>query len=105
MAYVIGCDVGTSGTKAIVVSENGKVLSKVTVEYPLSTPHPGWAEQHPDTWYAAALKAIAGAVKKARVASQDVKALGSWARCTPRFSSTRTVKFSARPALVRHAHP
>ena len=47
MSYVIGCDVGTSGTKAIVVSEAGKVLAKVMVEYPLSTPHPGWAEQTP----------------------------------------------------------
>jgi len=76
MAYVIGCDVGTSGTKAIVVSESGEVLSKVMVEYPLSTPHPGWAEQHPDTWVKAAFSAIAGAVKKAGVSPSDVKALG-----------------------------
>lgn len=76
MAYVIGCDVGTSGTKAIVVSESGKVLSKVMVEYPLLTPHPGWAEQHPDTWAKAAFQAIAGAVKKAGVKASDVKALG-----------------------------
>ena len=76
MSNVIGCDVGTSGTKAIVVSESGKVLSKVMVEYPLSTPHPGWAEQHPDTWHKAALEAIAGAVKKARVKAGEVKALG-----------------------------
>ena len=76
MSYVIGCDVGTSGTKAIVVSEAGKILSNVMVEYPLSTPHPGWAEQHPDTWVKAAFQAIAGAVKKAGVKAHDVKALG-----------------------------
>ncbi|HVZ80780.1 MAG TPA: xylulokinase [bacterium] len=76
MSFVIGCDVGTSGTKAIVVSESGKILSKVTVEYPLSTPHPGWAEQDPDIWVRASFQAIAGAVKKARVKPSDVKALG-----------------------------
>jgi xylulokinase len=76
MSYVIGCDVGTSGTKAIVVSESGKILSKVTVEYPLSTPHPGWAEQDPDMWVKASFQAIAGAVKKSRVKASDVKALG-----------------------------
>jgi xylulokinase len=76
MRYVIGCDVGTSGTKAIVVSEKGKILSKVTVEYPLLTPRPGWAEQHPDTWVRAAFKAISGAVRKAGVKSGDIKALG-----------------------------
>jgi xylulokinase len=76
MAYVIGCDVGTSGTKAIVVSESGKILSKVTVEYPLSTPHPGWAEQDPDMWVKAAFQAIAGAVRKAGVKASDVKSQG-----------------------------
>ncbi len=76
MAFVIGCDIGTSGTKAIVVSETGKVLSKVTVEYPLSTPHPGWAEQHPDTWFKAATEAIASALKISRVRPGDVRALG-----------------------------
>ncbi len=76
MSYVIGCDVGTSGTKAIVVSEAGKILSKITVEYPMATPYPGWAEQDPDMWVKAALEAIAGAVKKARVFSAEVKALG-----------------------------
>jgi xylulokinase len=76
MSYVIGCDIGTSGTKAIVVSESGKILSKVTVEYPLLTPHPGWAEQDPDTWYKATLGAIAGAVRKAGVSAKDVKSLG-----------------------------
>ena len=76
MNCVIGCDVGTSGTKAIVVSEAGKILSNVMVEYPLSTPHPGWAEQHPDTWVKAAFGAIAGAVRKSGIKAQDVKALG-----------------------------
>jgi sugar (pentulose or hexulose) kinase len=60
MKAVIGCDIGTSGTKAIVVSEMGKVLSSVTVEYPHLTPHPGWAEQHPDTWLKAANQGVAG---------------------------------------------
>ncbi len=76
MNYVIGCDVGTSGTKAIVVSESGKIFSKVTVEYPMETPHPGWAEQNPEMWVKAAFRAISGAVKKARVSAAEVKALG-----------------------------
>lgn len=76
MNSVIGCDVGTSGTKAIVVSEAGKILSKVTVEYPMATPHPGWAEQDPELWVKAAFQAIAGAVKKAGVSTAEVKALG-----------------------------
>lgn len=76
MKSVIGCDIGTSGTKAIVVSENGKVLSSVTVEYPLSTPHPGWAEQQPDTWLKAATQAVAGAFRKAGQAARSIQAIG-----------------------------
>jgi xylulokinase len=76
MSYVIGCDIGTSGTKAILISESGKIVAKVMVEYPLLTPHPGWAEQHPDTWVKAAFAAIAGVVRKAGVFANDVKGLG-----------------------------
>jgi xylulokinase len=99
MACVIGCDIGTSGTKAIVVSEKGKVLSKVTVEYPLSTPHPGWAEQDPTTWCFAALNAIAGAVKKARVKASDVKALGFSGQMHSSVFLDKTGKV-LRPALL-----
>ena len=76
LTCVIGCDIGTSGTRAIVVSDAGEVLSTATVAYELSTPQPGWAEQHPDTWYEASLKSISGAVQEAGVSAEDVKAIG-----------------------------
>jgi len=76
MAYVVGIDIGTSGTKAIVVSAAGKVLSKVTAEYSLSTPKPGWAEQDPGVWWKAACAAVKGALMRARVASHAVKGVG-----------------------------
>ena len=76
MDCVIGVDVGTSGTKALVVREDGRVLASAMVEYPLSTPHPGWAEQDPELWVKASTKAIAGAVRASRAKASDVKALG-----------------------------
>ena len=48
MATYLGIDIGTSGTKAILLSENGTVLATNTQEYSLSTPKPQWAEQSPD---------------------------------------------------------
>ena len=45
MSYYIGSDIGTTGTKTIVIDEKGKLLGRSTVEHPLSTPKPGWAEQ------------------------------------------------------------
>jgi len=44
MSIFLGIDVGTSGTKTLAMREDGKILATATVEYPLSSPHPGWSE-------------------------------------------------------------
>jgi xylulokinase len=56
---LVGLDVGTTATKAIAISFQGKVLARAEEEYPLSTPRPGWAEQDPDDWWSAAKAALA----------------------------------------------
>jgi xylulokinase len=56
---VVGIDVGTSGLKAIALSESGAVVARTERTYPLSTPQPGWSEQNPDHWVSAARDALA----------------------------------------------
>jgi xylulokinase len=56
---VLGIDVGTSGLKAIALGESGAVVGRAERSYPLSTPRPGWSEQDPDHWVAAAREALA----------------------------------------------
>ena len=56
---VLGIDVGTSGLKAIALGESGAVVGRAERSYPLSTPRPGWSEQDPDDWVAAAEEALA----------------------------------------------
>jgi xylulokinase len=56
---LVGIDVGTSGVKALALSETGEILARAEREYPLSTPRPGWAEQDPDDWARAADIALA----------------------------------------------
>ncbi|HPA41824.1 MAG TPA: FGGY family carbohydrate kinase, partial [Candidatus Hydrogenedentes bacterium] len=58
MGIVIGLDVSTSGTKAIAMDETGRLVASALVEYPLHSPKPGWAEQDPADWRAAALSAL-----------------------------------------------
>lgn len=53
MRYLIGIDIGTSGAKIIAADELGHVCASKTVEYPLYTPRPGWAEQNPEDWWQA----------------------------------------------------
>ena len=57
---IVGLDVGTTGAKAVAISATGKVLEWVEVEYPLSIPQPGWAEQDPEDWWSASERALAG---------------------------------------------
>ena len=54
MTTLVGMDVGTTGVKAVAISPEGEVLATDEEAYPLSTPHPGWAEQDPEDWWRAA---------------------------------------------------
>jgi xylulokinase len=57
-AYLLGIDVGTSGSKALLVRDDGRVVASATTEYPLSTPQPLWAEQDPADWWQATVTSI-----------------------------------------------
>lgn len=45
MDYLIGIDIGTSGTKAALFDIDGNVIKSSTAEYGMSQPYNGWAEQ------------------------------------------------------------
>jgi hypothetical protein len=52
-------DVGTGGTRAVLVDEKGQLAGSASSEHePFRTPHPGWAEQDPEDWWRAAQQAI-----------------------------------------------
>ncbi|HEY0831161.1 MAG TPA: xylulokinase [Candidatus Dormibacteraeota bacterium] len=55
---LIGLDVGTSGARAVAIDSLGKVVAAASESYPLSVPHPGWAEQDPQHWWTASLKVL-----------------------------------------------
>lgn len=56
--YMIGIDMGTTSTKAVLFEENGKVVATASEEYPLFTPTPSIAEQDPDQIFGAVLHTI-----------------------------------------------
>ena len=75
-AHLLGLDVGTSGAKALLVAEDGAVVASATIEYPLDTPRPLWAEQNPADWWAASAGAIRRVIEGSGVAAGDVAAVG-----------------------------
>ena len=58
MKYLIGIDVGTSGTKSVLFDTKGKEIASCTVEYPLYQPKNGWAEQDPHDWWNAVCETL-----------------------------------------------
>jgi xylulokinase len=72
----LGIDVGTSGVKALVVDPHGRTAADATAPLTLATPRPGWAEQDPEDWWRAAVKAVRAALRRARVKRGDVASIG-----------------------------
>lgn len=57
-SLMLGIDVGTSGTKVLLIDAGGAVVAEALHEYPLRTPRPGWSEQDPNDWADAAIRGI-----------------------------------------------
>lgn len=72
----LGIDVGTSGTKALLVTGDGRPLVGATVEYPMDQPRPGWAEQNAEDWWRATVEATRQVLEKAGVDGSAVAAVG-----------------------------
>ena len=74
MAYLIGIDIGTSGTKTILFDEKGTCIASKTVEYPLYQPHNGWAEQDPEDWWRATVEGLRAIT--AGIDTHEVRGIG-----------------------------
>ncbi|MFJ9500544.1 gluconokinase [Brevibacillus centrosporus] len=74
--YFIGLDIGTTSTKAIVFTPSGAVRGVGNVDYPLLVPQPSWAEQDPETIFAAVISALKTAIEKADVDKRAIGGIG-----------------------------
>lgn len=76
MAYVLGVDIGTSGTKTVLFTEDGTPVSSATYEYPLYTPRNGYAEQEPLDWWNAVVNGINQVVNESGIVASEIKGVG-----------------------------
>ncbi len=77
MDYVLGIDVGTGGTRAVLVNRSGAIVSSATCEHvPFASPKIGWAEQDPHDWVQAAGSAIRQIISDAGISASDISAVG-----------------------------
>ncbi len=76
MAYLVGIDIGTSGTKTVLFDEKGTVIASHTVEYPLYQPQNGYAEQEPDDWWNATVESLRAVLAKSGVPAGEIAGVG-----------------------------
>jgi len=75
--YVLGIDVGTGGTRALVMDSDGRVFASATAEHePFASPQPGWAEQRPEDWWRAARIAIHKALATGQLRGEQISCVG-----------------------------
>jgi xylulokinase len=76
-AYVLGLDVGTGGTRAVVIDETGRVVASATEEHErFASPSIGWAEQRPEDWWRASQIAVRTAMNSGQLRGDQIRSVG-----------------------------
>ena len=105
--YWLGIDIGTGGSRALLVNEKGRVTAAVTAAHEdIKMERPLWAEQRPENWWDAAQQAIREVLKTIEGQAeqhQGRRAFRPDAR--PRDPRRKQLRDSTRPDLVRSAQP
>jgi xylulokinase len=76
MQYLLGIDIGTSGTKTALFDYKGHTITSSTTEYPMIQPKNGWAEQDPLDWWKAVVTGIQKVLGYASVQADDIAGIG-----------------------------
>jgi len=74
-SYLIGVDIGTTGTKTAIFDIEGRMVADAYEESRIYYPKPGWVEQNQDDFYRSAINTIKEAVVKSSVNPKDVAAI------------------------------
>lgn len=76
MSYYLGIDIGTSGTKSLLIDHKGNIVAEASATYGVLMPKPLWTEQDPEDWWQAVKKTVKAVVKASKAKKTDIKAIG-----------------------------
>ena len=76
MSYLLGTDIGTSGTKTVLFREDGVVVASSTSFYETYQPKNGWAEQNPLDWWEAFKITVKDVLSKSGIDNSEIKSIG-----------------------------
>jgi xylulokinase len=73
----LGIDVGTGGTRAVLIDSSGRIVASATSHHtPFASPHTGWAEQDARDWWRAAQEAVRAVLSTEGVRAEEIMAVG-----------------------------
>lgn len=73
----LGIDVGTGGTRALIIDQKGTVVASASAEHEnFASPRPGWAEQDPRDWWKACGTAVRKALQSSSVRAEEIACVG-----------------------------
>jgi xylulokinase len=73
---LLGIDIGTSSTKTVLIDVSGRLLAKAQSEYEIDSPNAGWAEQHPETWWAAVRRTVSAVIAESGIPPSEIAGIG-----------------------------
>lgn len=76
MAFLMGIDLGTSSVKALIMEEDGRILSICSRGYPIDVPQEGFAEQSPELWWKAVSEAVIEVLQRSGIDSHEILCIG-----------------------------
>src|SRR5262245_12061824 len=76
MTYLLGIDVSTTATKALLIDSQGAVVAVAAQEYGFETPQPLWSEQDPALWWHGAVQSIRLLLKQTAIDPVAVAGIG-----------------------------
>ncbi len=74
--YLLALDQGTTSSRAIIFSKEGRLVSQAAFEFTQHYPKPGWVEHEPEDILSSTLRAMEEALTKAGLAMRDIAAIG-----------------------------
>ncbi|MEQ7006378.1 FGGY family carbohydrate kinase [Actinopolymorpha sp. B17G11] len=96
---VIGVDIGTTGAKAVLVDDAGRVRAEAGEEYPTRYLEPNGAEQDPDDWWAATCRCVRVVLGRSGVDPARIGGIGISSQA-PSVVVVDAAGVPVRPALL-----
>lgn len=73
---LLGVDISTTGAKALLIDQNGEVITSATTALSLQTPYPLWSEQDPEEWWQGIKTSIQKVLAEQESAAESIAAIG-----------------------------